>query len=142
MSGYVFWDTNLLIYWIEDAKTWSGRVDALLHWQEQNDLKTVTSSLALGELLVHPMKKKATDVARSYARLIDEMGCIPFGADEAWRFAEIRAECPSIRPPDAIQLACASTLGVTSFITNDDRLSRFRIKGIDHIVGLGSWPAG
>ena len=85
------------------------------------------------------MTNRAIKLARSYARLIDEMGCIPFGADEAWRFAEIRAEYSSIRPPDAIQLACASVLGVSLFVTNDDHLGPFAIKGIERIVGLGSW---
>ncbi len=139
MSGYVFWDTNLLIYWIEDAATWSGKVDALLRWQERHELKTITSSLALSELLVHPMRKKATELALSYARLIDEIGCLSFGADEAWRFAEIRSEYPAIRPPDAIQLACASVFGVEQFITNDDRLCQYQIKGIQRVIGLGSW---
>jgi len=139
VSGYAFWDTNLLIYWIEDSSEWAKKVGALLHWQEKEGLKLVTSSLSLGELLVHPLRLKNKEVAQSYARLIDEMGCIPFGSDEAWRFAEIRTLNPAIRPPDAIQLACASVLGVKYFITNDDRLGRYQIEGISHIIGLNEW---
>jgi predicted nucleic acid-binding protein len=42
----------------------------------------------------------------------------------------------SIRPPDAIQLACAAQVGVDLFITNDDRLSRITIPGIEFLVPL------
>ena len=41
-----------------------------------------------------------------------------------------------IRPPDAIQLACAAQVGVDLFITNDDRLSRLTIPGIQFLVPL------
>ena len=139
MSGHVFWDTNLLIYWIENDSAWSEKVGELFRWQEQEGLRPVTSSLSLGELLVHPMRLKKIAVAQSYARLIDEMGCLQFGADEAWRFAEIRSTYPSICPPDAIQLACASVFHAEYFITNDERLSRFRIEGIGRIFGLNEW---
>ncbi len=139
MSGYVFWDTNLLIYWIEEVPVWSEHVERLLCWQEEHGFKTVTSSLSLGELLVHPLRHRASDLARSYARQIDEMGCIPFGSDEAWRFAEVRATYPSLRPPDAIQLACASVLGVELFVTNDERLSACSLRGIKRIACLASW---
>jgi predicted nucleic acid-binding protein len=139
VSGHVFWDTNLLIYWIENSSAWSDKVGALFRWQESQGLRPVTSSLSLGELLVHPMRLQKIAVAQSYARLIDEMGCLHFGADEAWRFAEIRSSHPSIRPPDAIQLACASVFRAEYFITNDERLSRYRVDGIGHVFGLDEW---
>jgi len=139
VSGYAFWDTNLLIYWIEDSTVWSKKMDALLRWQEKEDIKVITSSFSLGELLVHPLRLQNKSMAQSYARLIDEMGCIPFGADEAWRFAEIRSSHPEIRPPDAIQLACASVFGVEYFITNDDRLGRYQIAGIHQSIHLDGW---
>jgi predicted nucleic acid-binding protein len=44
--------------------------------------------------------------------------------------AEIRAE-HSIKTPDAIQLACAKVCGAKLFITNDERLSKIKIYGLE-----------
>ncbi len=44
----------------------------------------------------------------------------------------------SIRPPDAIQLACASAARVDLFITNDERLSRRVVPGIHFIQSLAT----
>ena len=49
--------------------------------------------------------------------------------------AEIRRD-RSIRAPDTIQLACASAAGTDLFITNDDRLSKKNIRGIQFIQSL------
>ncbi len=139
MSRYAFWDTNLLIYWMEDSPRWSSAVRELVAWQEANGLETITSSLSLGEILVHPLAKAEGRVAKKYAQLLTEIGCLTFGPDEAWRFGELRASHPSLRPPDAIQLACASVRGVEYFFTNDERLSRYQVEGIGKIQSLSGW---
>lgn len=141
MSGYAFWDTNLLIYWIGNSHPWGRKVQPLYAWQEARAIRIVTSSLSLGELLVHPITSGRMDLARSYANLIDQIGCLHFGPDEAWRFAELRARYPSLRPPDAIQLACASVFGVEFFFTNDVRLTSLSVSGIGSIRGLSEWTA-
>ena len=51
MSGKAFWDTNLFIYWIEQAPPWLEKVNTLAEWQRAHSLRTVTSSLTLAELL-------------------------------------------------------------------------------------------
>jgi hypothetical protein len=42
----------------------------------------------------------------------------------------------SVRPPDAIQLACAVLVGFDLLITNDDRLNRLIGPGIQFLVPL------
>ena len=54
-------------------------------------------------------------------------------ADAAWEYARLRRD-RTIRPPDAIQLACASAAKTNLFITNDARLSRKTVAGVDVIV--------
>ncbi|HMP90248.1 MAG TPA: PIN domain-containing protein [Kiritimatiellia bacterium] len=139
MTGHVFWDTNLLIYWIEQSPQWRKKMGDLYDWQKANHYKIITSALSLGEILVHPMRISNIPLAQSYARIIGEMGCIHFGVNEAWRFSELRARHPALRPPDAIQLACASICGVDYFFTNDDRLCRYKVNGIGRILGLEEW---
>lgn len=140
MSARAFWDTNVLIYWIEDAPVWRDRVGSLRAWQAERSIRAVTSSLTLGEILVHPVRKGQDRAARDYANLIRAMGCLAFGPDEAETFASIRARHPKVRPPDAIQLACAARSGVEWFITNDARLSGLSIPGLGRIVNLAEGP--
>ena len=49
-------------------------------------------------------------------------------------------ELDLVMPPDAIQLACAASVGIDLFITNDDRLSRKNIPGINFITSLARAP--
>ena len=142
MNARVFWDTKVLIYWIEDVPVWRDRVEALRAWQEEKGIRAVTSSLTLGEILVHPLRKGRLDVARDYKAWIRAMGCLPFGPDEAETFATIRARYPSVRPPDAIQLACAARSRVEWFVTNDSRLADISVSGLGKILSLTEWPTG
>jgi predicted nucleic acid-binding protein len=60
---------------------------------------------------------------------------IPFDREGARVYARIRQD-RSIRPPDAIQLSCAAAAGTDLFITNDARLSRKTIPGVQFIAPL------
>jgi predicted nucleic acid-binding protein len=51
----IFWDTNLFVY------LW-----ALIHWQHQHEAELVTSTLTIGELLVHPLRQDREDLADRY----------------------------------------------------------------------------
>ena len=53
----VFWDTNLFVYlWEGSVRT--RQVEALINWQHQHEAELVTSTLTIGELLVHPPAAK------------------------------------------------------------------------------------
>ncbi len=142
MSKAMFWDTNLLIYWIEQVSPWWEKMKALSEWQGRAGLTTVTSTISLSEILVRPVMLNNLKLARRYEQLITQMGCLPFGNAEAWAFAEIRAAYPQIRSHDAIQLACASVYGVNFFFANDNRLSSVSVKGIGRILSLLEWYQG
>jgi len=50
-------------------------------------------------------------------------------------YARLRQD-KTIKPPDVIQLACAASAKCDLFITNDDRLSRKIVPGIQFITSL------
>lgn len=143
MTTSVFWDTNVFIYLIEGRprefadlaaqarETVAGRGDQL-----------VTSTLTLGEVLVQPLRAGRRDLARRYRELLEQGATIvPLDQAAANRYAEIRAEFPAVRPPDAVQLACAAQHGVATFLTNDDRLQKVKVSGIQRIAPLREWAA-
>ena len=60
---------------------------------------------------------------------------IPFDVEAARIYTTIRRQ-RMIRAPDAVQLACAAQARVDLFITNDERLSRYNIPGIQFVASL------
>ena len=131
----VFWDTSLFVYLVEGHGR-AKQVAALRQRMIEREDELLTSALTLGEVLVKPMEAGNQELQQRYENVITAGATVlPFDARAAPRFAEIRRD-RSIRAPDAIQLACASMAGVDLFITNDDRLSRKRVRGIHFIQPL------
>lgn len=132
----VFFDTNLFIYLLEDYGDLSKRVEALWRNMAARKDQLHTSTLTLAEALVKP--KGSGDVAgmsRFESMLTSAATVIPFDVTAARHYAAIRQD-RSIKPPDAIQLACAASAGIDLFITNDQRLSRKIVPGIHFITSL------
>ena len=132
----VFWDTNLFIYLLEGSGPQSARVTEIRERMLERDDELCTSTLTLGEVLVKPAEQGNEALCQRYEDVLAQAArLIAFDRETARRYAEIRRN-RTIRPPDAIQLACAAQVGVDLFITNDDRLSRLAIPGIQFLVPL------
>lgn len=133
----VFWDTNLFIYMLEDYGPLTKQVRILLARVEERKARIVTSTMTLGELLVGPLQKGREDLAKEYQGILssEAVTLVPFDQQSVWQYARIRLD-KSIARADAIQLACAAQARCDLFITNDDRLSRKIIAGIQFIVPL------
>jgi hypothetical protein len=95
----------------------------------------VTSALTLGELLVKPREMGEVAV-RDHETTIRQIATIlPFDAACSPRYAAIRVD-RTIKPPDAIQLACAAAAATDLFITNDARLSKKHVPDVKFITSL------
>lgn len=132
----VFWDTNLFIYLIEDSDARARQVAQLYERMRERGDVLYTSALTLGEVLVKPVERGDEELqARFEQAIVAGTSVLPFDTSAARHFALIRAD-RSIRAPDAMQLACAASAGMDLFITNDDRLSRKVVRGIQFIQPL------
>ena len=132
----IFWDTNLFVYLLEDKGELTERTVLLRERMVERNDELLTSALTLGELLVKPMEAGNDFLVRRYEQAIAAAATvIPFDQAAASVFAAVRRD-RTIRPPDAIQLACASVAAVDLFITNDKRLSRRVVPGIQFIQSL------
>ena len=133
----VFWDTNLFIYLIEGSGDRTRQVLGLYVRMRDRGDSLFTSALTVGEVLVKPVERNNDDLRRRYEQALSSGATVlPFDIGAASHYAEIRQD-RSIRPPDAIQLACAASAGMDLFITNDDRLTRKSVRGIHFIQPLG-----
>lgn len=131
----IFWDTNLFIYLIEDYGKLSERVVRLRQRMNERQDELYTSTLTVGEILIKPFEANDEILARRYeAALLQGAVLVPFDRNAARLYASIRRD-RTIRPPDAIQLACAAQAQVDLFITNDERLST---KSVSHIHFISS----
>lgn len=132
----IFWDTNLYIYLFQGSSRSSQRVAEIRDAMNRRGDQLLTSCFTIGEVLVGPARVGRSDLSRQYEQAIAQTSAlIPFDLDAARMFAAIRVDT-SIKPPDAIQLACAAVAKSDMFITNDARLSRKTIPGIQFIVPL------
>ena len=136
----IFWDTNLFIYLFEDYGTLSERVCSIRKKMLERGDQLLTSTLTLGELLVKPAEKGALDVCSRYEQALTNWTILlPFDAKAAARYARLRCD-RSLKPPDAVQLACAAAARVDLFITNDERLQSKRVDGIQFLTSLRAAP--
>lgn len=136
----IFWDTNLFIYLFEGREDVQKRVIRLRSAMLARGDELSTSALTLGEVLVKPVEKGDETLARKYEMAITSGSLLlPFDAKAARLYATLRQD-RSLRPPDAIQLACAGSARVDLFITNDARLQAKRVDGIQFIVPLDRAP--
>lgn len=136
----VFWDTNLFIYLFEDHAELGERVRQLRERMNERGDTLLTSAVTLGELQVKPLETGDTATAALYRRTIPQAAeIISFGPEAAVVFAELRSG-PRLKAPDAIQLACAATGRTDLFITNDARLSRIALNGVQFVTSLKDSP--
>ena len=133
----VFWDSMLFIYWMEGHADYAPRIQKILQAMQARGDVLFASHLAVGEVLVGPQKKKATELVRRIETYFqsDSIKLIPFDYAAALEYSKVRAQM-NIEPADAIHLACAAAEGMDLFITNDKNLVGKTVSGIQFVVGL------
>ena len=136
----IFWDTNLFVYLFEDYKALSKKTEELRTKMLARGDQLLTSTLTIGEVLVKPIERGATDVCQQYEKAITSTAVvIPFDLNAARIYASLRQD-RSLRAPDVVQLACAASVGVDLFVTNDNHLQGKHVNGIQFIVAVEAVP--
>ena len=137
----IFFDTNLFIYLLEDEAVRGRRVADILDKMPERHDELVTSTLTLGEILVKPLALGDAEWAKRYEVVFSSPGVflVSFDTASARIYARLRQD-KTLKPPDAIQLACAGAARCDLFITNDDRLSRKVVPELQFITSLDRCP--
>ena len=133
----IYWDSMLFVYWLEDHPVHAPRVEQLHERIRMRSDTLCTSTFALGEILTGLYREGEAEIARQTQQKLRAalVELIPFTAETAEHFGRIRA-AGRVSPADAIHLASAAQFGVNLFLTNDRRLSRLIVPGIDFIAGM------
>ncbi len=137
----ILWDTNLFIYLFEQNPEFEPRVVRLRQAMSARGDQLFATAMTVGEILVKPVEAGDQALEQSY-RLFFQSGAmrvLSFDIEAAGHYARIRQD-RGVRPPDAIQLACAAAHGIDLFITNDNRLSGKIVPGVNFITSLQDAP--
>ncbi len=133
----IYWDTMLFVYWLEDHPQHAERVQHIFEAMKRRRDTLCSSVVTLGEILTGPYKKNAAESVATIQTFFQppHVQLIPFTIEAADRYARIRGQ-HNVTPADAIHLSTASYAGVDLFLTNDRRLQKLVIPGIDFIAGM------
>lgn len=137
----IYWDTMLFVYLFEGHPEFEPKVRRIWNRMHQHRDILCTSTLTVGEALTGPLRQgKRTEAEKlrtffhnSDIRLID------FRLPTAELFADFVGK-ELAYAGDAIHLACAAEARVDLFLTNDKRLSRKIVPGIQFIADLDNAP--
>jgi len=115
-------DTAAFIYYIEENETFLPLVASIFEDVAAGRREVVTSSLTLLEVLVVPYRAGNLALADRYEAYLSRsrgVRLVEVGRVELRMAAQLRALHPSIRTPDALQLAAGLSAGCRTLVTND-----------------------
>lgn len=119
-------DTNVFIYYFESNEAFGKKAKLIFDQLTENKLKGVTNITSLAELLSSPkLNNKAVKETRDLFLSVPNLEIYQLDENIAVESAQIRRKY-GFRLLDAIQLATAKRAKVQAFISNDNRLKRFK----------------
>lgn len=127
-------DTAPFIYFIEKHERYCKILKPLFIEIDAGNIESITSTITLLEVLVHPLRAGNKILAEKYKEaLLYSKGLTIFDVfnEISEKAAELRAK-HLIKTPDAIQIATAIFHGANRFLTNDPGLKK--VKSIEILV--------
>jgi predicted nucleic acid-binding protein len=127
--GPVALDTAAFVYLIEEHPRYLGLVRELFGAVDRGQLRAVTSTLTLLELLGVPYRSGDLALAERYEAILGRsrgLRLVDLDRPLLRAAAQLRAAHRRLRTPDALQLATALAVGATAFVTNDRELPVIR----------------
>ena len=123
----IFLDTAPVIYYIQKNEKYFEKVKQIFIALRMSKVQFVSSDITTAEACVYPYRLGRQEWLDKFNDFVREAPVeIIHTSDEiAHRTAQIRAQYPSFKTMDAIQIATALVGGCDGFLTNDKRLRQF-----------------
>ena len=127
-GGLICLDTNCLLYYFEGSMPWAESLRPVFEAKDGGHVHLFTSSMTLAELLarVDPTDQSAMlSAVRQYFDLVPVDDAVGIEASGIRRDSKVNnAARPSVKTPDAVEMATANKTRSLLFITNDEQLTR------------------
>jgi uncharacterized protein len=117
----IYLDTCVVIYFIEKHPVFGSKIESLINGLSAND-EVCFSPLVQMECMVMPLRIKDVQLQNSYKLFFSAQTLVEFSVDIFDEAAQMRADFPSLKTPDALHLATVLHHGCDEFWTNDYRL--------------------
>lgn len=118
-------DTNIFVYYFDSNSSFYPQAERLFEQIAVGNLSIFTSVITLSELLSFKASKSQLYKLEQEFLLIPNLTMIDVNLEVAKEAASIRREY-GFRLPDSIQLATALIGRAQAFVTNDERLKKFK----------------
>lgn len=127
MAEKIFFDTNPIIYLIEDNELYAEKIDAFVSEKVAENAEFYTSTITDAEFLLKPLNESNHEVIFRYRDFLRQLEFCKVYVSEsvAERSAWLRTRHPELKLADSIQLAASLDCGCDIFLTND-----FRLRGV------------
>ena len=123
-SGLIYLDSAPVIYGIENHPVYAPLLFPLWLAVRTGSARIVTSEFTILEGLVGALKRGDQVLADEYRAIREDIRIrvVSVSTEIIERAAELRAQRPALRTPDAIHVATADLEGCNAFVTNDRSL--------------------
>jgi predicted nucleic acid-binding protein len=118
----VYLDSCIAIYWVEQKQAHFQQLRQA--FMNIDDGKFAYSSLVQLECLIYPYRTNDTKLIARYQHFFDLGMCLTLSDEIFDKAAQLRANFPSLKTPDALHLACTQHYQCSEFWTNDERLRK------------------
>lgn len=118
-------DSDIFIYHFEDNPRFNSFTEKIFEKLLEGWTKGTTSVISLIETLSYPLSPKLVKEINDAFLSIPNLHVVDVDHDIGFEAAKIRREY-GFRLPDSIQLATALQAKVQAFVTNDQKLKRFK----------------
>ncbi|MCP4701798.1 MAG: type II toxin-antitoxin system VapC family toxin [Gammaproteobacteria bacterium] len=118
----VYLDSCIVIYWVEEkASQLESLRQAFISLGEED---IACSPLVQLECLVYPYRTGNKQLLARYRQFFADALCLPLTEAVFDIAAQLRANHPNLKTPDAVHLACTQYHQCRALWTNDDRLAK------------------
>ncbi|MBU1262805.1 PIN domain-containing protein [bacterium] len=132
-------DTAPIIYFIEKDNTYISIIRSLFGEIASGNIESITSTITLLEVLVHPFRNNNQTLIREYRDILlysENLTAYEISHEVSELSAKLRAKY-FIKTPDAIQIAVGILYGADVFLTNDTdlkKVSEIKVLVIDDFI--------
>ncbi len=118
----IYLDACIVIYLIEKHLVFSGKIENLIFSLTNYEL--CFSPLVEMECLVMPFRTQDAPLKKLYENFFDAQTRLSMPSEIFQKAAQLRADFPALKTPDALHLSTALYHNCDEFWTNDNRLNK------------------